>query len=373
MKRVSKWRVDPKVLIISSILVLLVAVLFLSIQTGEGPSAQNEAIEGGELALTSVGRNYESIRQFVRSDEEQTRQLLEAARVALDKAEAKLNSARRSSDEYLLGMLDSYQRVANASAVMSQGLDNLLLISKNMTDAFYYYSKNDYDKASEEASYCLQVLRPLVGDFKASNASLASINVFYIPSGHRDQLPLRVNQFENETETYNQYILLLDSLIKGKEYLQKNDVLEEAFRKLQEAINKKDYQAAENRLQEISEILQSLRDSKYQTVAEIASKLEPSMLGGQMSSLAQELKLRLRNLAGVDNLETYRQATEKYLEASRNLDQNEISQAEQAINEGLGILGQGQGGDLELQGMYAGLRRALNTLQQRIKGQPEQG
>jgi len=61
------------------------------------------------------------------------------------------------------------------------------------------------------------------------------------------------------------------------------------------------------------------------------------------------------------------------LEALRHFEQGETVEAEQLINEGLGILAQGQGGDSELQGLYEGLREAFNTLQLRIKGQPDQG
>lgn len=373
MSKLAKLKTNPKILIIPAIGALLVAAVFLGTQTGGGEDVLSEAIEGGELTLTSVGRNYESLKQFVQNNEAQTRQLLEAARSTLENAKTKLNSVRRTSDEYVLGMVDNYQTVAQASDVMAQGVDNLLFISENLTNAIYHYSQKDFEKASEQASYCLQVLTPLLSDFETSNAALTSMNVFFIPSGQRDRLTLGVGQYTSEAEIYNQYVLLLRSLLEGKEYLQMNALLEEYLRQLQNAIANSDYETAQTLRQTISQILQSLRDTRYQVAADLASQLDPSLLSGMTSDVAEEIRNRLRNLEGIDDFENYLQSLEKYLEALSRFEQKDLEGAEQAINEGLGVLGQLQGDDPDLQGLYAGLREAFNTLQLRIKGQPEQG
>jgi F0F1-type ATP synthase membrane subunit b/b' len=373
MKEITKLKTNPKILIIPVIVALIVAAVFLSTQTGGSQDILSEAIEGGELTLTSVGRNYESLTQFVQNDDAQARQLLEGARAMLENGKAKLNSARRTSDEYVLDMLDNYQRLAEASGVMAQGVDNLLFISENLTDAIYYYSQKNYTVASEQASYCLEILAPLLRDFETSNATLNGINVLYIPSGQRDRLTLGVDQFRNETKIYNQYVLLLRSLLEGKDYLKKNAELEDLLRQLQSSIANKDYQTAETLRQRISEILQSLRDPSYQGAADLASQLDPSLLSGTTSDVAQELRNRLRNLEGIDNFENYLESLRRYLEALEQLQQGNVEGAEQAINEGLGILGQGQGSDSELQGLYAGLTEAFNTLQQSIRNPPPPG
>jgi cellobiose-specific phosphotransferase system component IIA len=348
--------------------------VFLSTQTGSSENILSEAIEGGEGTLASVGRNYESLMQFMQNDEAETRQLLQAAQVALENAKAKLNSVEsRTSDEYVLGMLENYQRVAQASDVMSQGVNNLLTINKNFTNTIYYYYQKNYTEAAEQASYCLQVLTPLLNDFATSNASLNDINVVFVPSGQRDQLRLRVGQYRNETEIYIQYVLLLRSILEGKAYLQMNSMLEESLKQLQSAIANNDYQTAQDLRQRISEMLQSLQDQSYQNAADIASQLDPSLLNGVASDVAQELRNRLRNLEGIEGFENYLQSMEKYLEALRRLKQGDKEGAEKLINEGLDLLQKGKPSDHELQGLYEGLREAFNTLELRIKGQPPQG
>ena len=374
MKRITKLKTNLKILMILAVAVLFVAaIVLLSTQRSISEDKLSEAIEGGELTLTSVGRNYESLIMFVQNDEAQARQLLEGARATLENAVIKINSARHTSDEYVLGMLNNYQRMTQASSVMAQGVDNLLFVSENLTDAIYYYSQKNFDEASRQASYCLQILTPLLSDFETANTTLDDINIFYIPSGQQNRLTFGINQFRNETEIYNQYILLLQSLLEGKDYLQQNALLEEYLMQLQSAITNKDYQTAQGLIQRISEILQSLQGQEYQNAADTASHLNPNLLSGTTSAVAQELRNRLRDLKGIDAFENYLQSLEKYLEALRHFEQGETAEAEQLINVGLGILAQGQGGDSELQGLYEGLREAFNTLQLRIKGQPDQG
>jgi len=373
MKKIPRLRISPKILIIPVIGVLIVAAVFFSIQSGGGENTLSDAIEGGEFALASVGRNYESLIHFVQNNETQARQLLDAARVALENARAKFSSARRTDDEYVLGMLDNYQRVSQASDVMARGNDNLLVINENLTSAISFYSQGDYEQASEQASYCLQVLTPLLEDFEESSVALNGTNVIYVPSGQRDRLTLGVGQYRNEMEIYNQYVLLLRSLMQGRDYLAMNAQLEEQMRQLQSALANGDYETAQRLREEISQILQSLRDPRYQSAADLASQLNPNLLRGTASDVARELRNRLRDLEGIAAFEDYLQGLERYSEALRLLEQGDREGAEQAMNEGLGILGQGQRGDQELQGLYTGLREAFNTLEMRIKGQPEQG
>ncbi len=152
MKRITQVKIHSRILIVSVVGVLVVAAVFLSTQLGSGRDALSEAVEGGELALTSVGRNYESLTHFVQNNESESKQLLDAATAALESSKAKLNSAKRTDDEYVRNMVNNYQSVAQASDVMAHGVDNLLAVSANLTRAIDYYSQKDFEKASEQAA-----------------------------------------------------------------------------------------------------------------------------------------------------------------------------------------------------------------------------
>ena len=76
---------------------------------------------------------------------------------------------------------------------------------------------------------------------------------------------------------------------------------------------------------------------------------------------------------GIDAFQNYAQGLQKYVEALQHYDQGQLSEAQQSVNEGLGILSKGKRSDPYLDSMYSGLLEAFNTLQQRIKGQPNQG
>lgn len=373
MKKIAKFVTGPRILIIPAVAALVLAAVFFGTQQSVGNDLFSQALEGGELTLTSVGRNYESLTQFAHGDDEQARQLLEGARSMLDEAKAKLSSAGRSSDEYLLGMLDNYQRMANASDAMAHGVDNLLFISENLTKAIDYYYQGDFERASAQASYCLQKLTPLLRDFNATDVALSGINFVFVPFGRKDRLSLGVVQYMNETEIYSQYILLLRTMVEGKDYMQMNEQLQKLYEELQSAIANKDYQTAQDLRQKISDLLQSLRDPRYQTAADLASQLDPSMLRGTSSTVAGDLRSTLRNLQGLDAFQNYVQSLQKYVEALQHYEQGQLSDAEQSVNEGIGILAKGQSNDPYLQSLYTGLLEAFNTLQQRIKGQPNQG
>lgn len=365
MKNLQQVKKHRKLLIIPIIGVLIVAAVFVSTRPSSGEDKLDEAVQGGELTLTSVGRNYESVTSFLQKDEAQSRQLLEAARAALESARTKLESAGRTHDEYVLGMIDNYQKLATASDTMSKGIDNLLLISQNLTNALDYYSNGEYDKASSEAVYCLGVLNPLVDEFETSNSAMNGINVFYVPSGQKDRIALRESQYKNEGEIYRQCILLLQSLMQGKDYLEQNSVLEDYLRQLQEAIAKKDYAAAEQLRQQMSDLLQKFRSADYQNAANTASQLNPDALSDEYSQIAQELQNRLRNNDELDAFQNYLLALQKYLEALQKLstDPNNTGAIQQLINEALGQAGQGAGsGNGETNSLIEGLKGALNEL-----------
>jgi len=166
--------------------------------------------------------------------------------------------------------------------------------------------------------------------------------------------------------------------LEGVDYLEMRQLIDEYLKQLQSAIARGDHEAAQELLEEISKILQSLKDQNYQNATATASQLDPNALSGEASEGAQDLKTRLKSKEGIDDFERYLESLEKYLEALGYLEQGNLQSAEQAVNEGLSILGQGPGiglgqGDSELQNLYEGLAEAFNLLLMRIRGQPDQG
>jgi tetratricopeptide (TPR) repeat protein len=373
MKRIRKLKTSQKALIISVATIMVASAILLNTQFGAPRNALNEAIEGGELTITSMGRNHESLTWLIKNDNAQASQLLEAARTALDGAKAKFNSAAHTEDDYVHNMVRNYRLVVDASDVMAKGVDNLLIVNTNLTNAIDYYSQQDYESAVKEAVYCLSILESLQTSFGSSSTDLSNMSLVYVPSGQRDRLTHGVDQYRSEMAVYSQIILLLRSIIEGKDYLQMNAQLEESMRQLQKAITNRDYETAKSLLQRMHDALQALRDQSYQIVANLTSQLNPEQLEGETSDIAQELQNRLRDLEGLDSFQNYLQSLEKYLEALELYNQGKLDEAEQALNQALTILGNGDGADPELQGMYQGLRDAFSTLRTRIKGQPDQG
>lgn len=373
MQKIMRLKLDLRLLVPLVTVALLVAAVFLTTQIGSGENALSEGIEGGELTLTSVGRNYESLERFVEDDEKQAEQLLEAARTSLENAEAKLGSAGRTDDDYVLSMLDNYLTLYQASDVMAHGVENLLAISDSLEKTIDHYLRAEYESASTEASYCLQVLDPLQSDFETCNGNLDDLDYRFVPSGQRNRATQAVNQFKSEMAVYNQYVLLLRSLLEGPDYLEISDVIEELMKELLRAVNKGDYETAQNLLQEISNTLQSLKEPKYQNAADIASRLDPNLFNGTTFEAAQDIRTRLKTSENVDEFENYLKSLEKYVEALNYLEQEDLEEAERSVQEGMGILGQGHDGDPELRGLYRGLREAYGSLSMHIKGQPEQG
>lgn len=375
MQRILRSKDNLKLLVPLVAISLLLAVFFLTTQPSPSEDALNEGIEGGELTLTSVDRNYESLVHFTHDDERQAEQLLDGARTTLEDAKIKLGSAGRTDDEYVLSMLDNYLTVSEASDVMSDGIENLLSVSDSLENAIYHYLQGEYENASTEASNCLQVLNPLQSSFETSEEDLNDMDYRFIPSGQRDQVTQAINQYRSEKEIYNQYVLLLESLDEGIDYLQASNTIDENMRELLRAMSEGNYEAVQSLLQENSDILQSLKNPEYQNVADMASKLDPNLFGGIDFEIAQDLKTRLKTLQRIDEYMNYLRSLEKYVEALDFLEQNQLEKAEQSVLEGLAMLGQGQGqgSDSELQGLYTGLGEAHTSLLMHIKGQPDQG
>jgi len=375
MQKIRGWKTVPKLLVVVSIAALVIAVIVLNIRMGGGEhNALDEAVEGGEYALSAVGRSHESLMYFVQENQSQAQELLKAARTSIDNAKAELTSAGRTQDEYVLNMVENYKIISNASEVMAQGVHNLLAISDSLQNALNYYDQGEYEKAAEQASQGLGVLTPLLSELNKWNSSLNVLNYNSIASGHRDSVKHAVSQYRDEHEIYVQYTLLLKSLLEGKDYLEIREQIDEKLRQLQSAIANEDYKTAQRLLQEISELLKSLKDPKYKNATATASKLDPALLEGKAADASLDLKTRLKDMAGIQEFENYLKSLDKFVEASSYLSQGKLQAAEQAANEGLGMMEQGQApSDPELQRLFTGLSGAFNSLLGQIRGQPPLG
>jgi hypothetical protein len=375
MHKIAGLKVHLKLLITLAVVAMLIAVVFVNIRMTGEQNSLNEAVEGGELALTAVSRSYESLTHFVQENQSQAEELLKAARVSIENAEKKLGSAGRTRDTFTIRMVSNYKIISGASEAMAQGVDNLLAINGELQNALTFYNQGEYVNSAEQASQALNVLTPLLIDLDKLNSSLDGLNYNSIASGHRDRVTLAVGQYQSGQKIYLQYILLLKSLLEGKDYLETREVIDEKLRQLQRAIANEDYATAQKLLQEINDLLQTLKDPRFDNATETASQLEPELLEGNAFDAAQDLKTRLKDLAGIQQFETYLQGLERFVASSVFLAQGEPQAAEQAANEGIGILGPGQPylSDPELQRLYEGLGQAFNSLLMRIKGQPDLG
>ena len=361
-------------LFIGVLALVIVAVFLNNVLITGGGNALTEAIEGGESTLTAIGRSHESLTNLVNDEEELAEELLKTAQESQEYAKVKLTSARRVDDDFVLNMAENYGVLLNSSHVMTQGVDNLLAVSDNLEKTFNYYRRRAYEQAAEEASVCLQTLTPLVDQFELRNQSLDSLNYRYVASGHRDRVSHAQVQYRDEMRIYLEYIRLLESIIDGVEYLNAMDTLNELFDKLQHALANEDYENAQELLEEISEQLQQLKDSQYQDAASTASELEPSLLEGDAFNTAQDLRSQLRDIEGIQGFENYLESLREYMEALSAFEQGDTEAAEEAIDQGLQLLGQGENlADAQLQRFYTALRGAFGSLGMRIRGQPDQG
>ena len=363
-----------------AVLALVIAAVFLNniLITGGG-NGLTEAIEGGESTLTAIGRSHESLTNFVQDEEELAGELLRTARASQDNARARLASARHTEDDYVLNMVENYGVLFDSSQVMTQGVDNLLAISDDLEKTLNHYRRGEYEEASVEASVCLQTLTPLADHFGIWNQSLEDLNYHYIVSGHRNRVKQAIAQYREEMRIYDEYILLLESIINGVDYLKTMDSIDELFNQLQHAIASKNYETAQQLLEEIFRQLQLLKDPQYQNASSTASKLDPSLLNGTAFNTAQDVRNRLKDLEGIHEFENYLEAVRKYMEALSLFEEGsleDLEAAEKVINQGLSLLGQGENlTDIDVQRFHTALKEDFNSLSARIqlRDQPEPG
>lgn len=358
------------------VVALIIAAVFLNnIRISGESNPLTEAIEGGESSLAAIGRSHESLISFMKDGEESAGELLKAAKESQQFAEAKLTSATRTNDKFVLNMAENYGILLNSSLVMTQGIDNILAISEELEKTLNYYRQGAYEEAAEEASVCLQTLNPLVDQFELWNQSLDGVNYQYVAAGHKDQVKHAVVEYKDETGIYLEYISLLESILKGVDYLKEMDDIRELYGQLQHALASKDYEHAQELLQEISEKLQPIKDPQYQEAATTASELDPNLLEGEAYNVAQDVKNQLKDLHGLERFETYLNSVREYMKASSLLEKGDTEAAKEAIDEGVGLLGkEGEGaGDPEIQRFHESLRAGFNSLKMQLRGQPDQG
>ncbi len=364
------------IILLLGVVALVMAAVFLNnIRIGGESNPLTEAIEGGESSLAAIGRSHESLMNFMNDKEEPAVELLKAAKASQEYAETRLTSARRTADDFVLNMAENYGILLDSSHVMTQGVDNLLAISEELEKTLSYYRQGAYEEAAEEASVCLQTLYPLVDQFEPLDQSLDGVNYQYVVSGHRDRVKHAIVEYREETGIYLEYILLLESIKKGVDYLTAMDSINELFDQLQHALASKDYERAQGLLQEISEKLQLLVDPQYQEAATTASELDTSLLKGDAYNVGQDVKNQLKDLFGLQGFENYLNCVREYMEAASYFEQDDLKAAEEAIEKGLVSLErQGEGAvDSEVQKFYKGLRGAFNSLEMQVRGQPPQG
>jgi hypothetical protein len=373
MRKFIGLRTGLKLMLFFGVLALIITSVFLANIRGEKGNSLTEAIEGGESVLTAIGRSHESLTNFVKDEEEMAADLLTHAKASQEYAEVRLTSSKNSKDTFLLNMIENYLMLLNSSHVMTQGVDNLLTVSDDAKETLNYYREGAYEEAAEKASVCLQTLTPLVEQFEPWNHTLDGVDYSYLISGQKDRVKNAIGQYKDEMRVYLAYINLLESIEKGVDYLNVMDNVNNLFGQLQHAIANQDYASVPELLQQISNQLQLLKGSNYQNAASAASKIDPSLLDGSAFNNAQDLKNLLKDLEGIQEFENYLESVAKYAEALNYVDQGDFEAAEEAIEQGTSLLGQGQKlSDLYVQKYYTALENAFNTLKMRIRGpQPE--
>ncbi len=374
MHKFIRSKTSLKLALFFGLLAIVITTVFL---TNIRPGNENllaEALEGGELTLDTVGRSHESLNSFVMDEEQQAGELLKAALVSQEYAKVRLTSSRRTDDNFVLNMLENYWLLLNSSYVMTQGVDNLLVISDELKETLYYYGQGAYEEAAEEASLCLQTLTPLASQFELWNQSLDSMNYLHLTSGPKERVKNAVFQYQDEMGVYLAYIHLLENIAKGVDYLNEMENINNLFDQLQHAIATNDYETAQRLIQEILDQLQLLKDPKYQNIASDAAKIDSSLLEGAAFNAAQDLESQLKDLEGIEFHENYLKSIMKYTEALRYFEQGNLEAAEESIQQGLSLLeGGGEPTDSSLQKHYEALEEAFNSLRMQIRGQPNQG
>lgn len=374
MRKFIGLKTGLKLILFFGVLALVITTVFLTNIRSEQGNVLTEAIEGGESALAAIGRSHESLTNFVKDKEELAMELLKTAKASQEYATVKLTSSKRTKDAFVLSMVENYLMLLNSSHVMTQGIDNLLAISADLKETLNYYRQGTYEEAAEKASVCLQTLTPLVDQFEPWNHGLDGIDYLHLASGQKDRVKNAIGQYKDEVKIYLAYVHLLESIVKGADYLNVMDNINKLFDQLQHAIANQDYESVQGLLQEISEQLQLLKDPNYQNAASAASKLDPSLLNGLAFKTAQDLKNLLKDLEGIEGFENYLESVAKYVEALEYADQENFEAAEESIEQGISLLGQGEKlSDLYVQKFYTALESAFNSLRMRIRGQPDQG
>jgi hypothetical protein len=362
-----------------ALVVLIVALVFAAIllnglRFGGGSNQLNDAIEGGESAITAVGRGYESMMDFAKDEQDSSRELLSTAIASQEYADTKLNSARTSSDSYVSGMVDNYGLLLSSSHVISQGVSNLLAVGGDLDQTFRYYRQGAYEDAAQKASVCLQTLTPLSSQFQTADQSLDGINYQYIASGHRDRTGNAVAEYKGAMKIYRQYISLLETIRNGVNYSKQMSRIREMFQQLQHALSSQDLENARKLSEQIQEQLEFLKDPKFQEAVARASELDLGLLNGMMLDVAQDLKNQLKDTGGLDEFELCLRSLQKYMNAQDFLRQGNSKAAEDSIDEGLSLLSEGQGeATADLKNFYTALQIALNSMKMQIRGQPDQG
>lgn len=371
MSKLTSRRSMLKVAVLLTLVALVISVVFLSsIPRSNEENFLNDAIEGGESSLTAIGRSHESLTNFADEKEESAKDVLGTALTSQEQAKAKLVAAGIADDDFVLKMVENYELLLNASYILTQGAQNLISISDILNTTLKRYRVGANLEAAELAPSCLQILTPLVSKFESWNESLDAINYQYIASGHRESVQHAVSQYREGMKIYLNYISLLESIVGGKDYSNAMDEINDLFDQLQHAIATNDYASAQKLLQDIYQQLQAIEEAGYPNATSTVSNLDPSALGGLASVVAQDLKNSLKDSEGIRELEAYFDSLSKYLEALELWNEGNLEEAENAIEEGLLLLGQEEPlTDSELQKYY----NALTSAFLQLKSPPSQG
>lgn len=376
MQKTTSRKIILAGMVLSAILVAVVLVALLQ-RTPLGTPLQS-ALEGGEYSFAAVGRAEESFGEFSHDDETRADEVLEAARSSLDQAEVRLDYAKRSGDEYVGSMAETYGEIADSGSTMISADSNLLAVGDEIRGAIASYGEGDYASAAQKAGQALQVLEPLLPTLNETQHELDNLSYQTIASGHRGQARVSTERFENVKEGYEQYVNLLRSLLYGEQYLQDTQLLEDLFQQLQSALANGDMQSANQLIEQINQLLQQFQGSQYQDAAQHASQLNPDMLEGEARQVAQELSERLRSSPDVGGMQSHMRALQRYADALQRMQQGDMSGAQDAINQGMDIInqqmgqgtGQGPGtGGQQLQRLLQGLAEAFSSLQMSM-GEP---
>ncbi|HVO86069.1 MAG TPA: hypothetical protein VMT06_02980 [Candidatus Eisenbacteria bacterium] len=366
-----------KFAIVVTVLVLIVVVLLFSgIDFNTARNPLTDAIESGESTLTAIDTNHQSMKDFTKDQQDEAKSLLKTAQVSQGQANKSLTYARRTSDEFVLSMAQNYALLLDSSEVMNQGVDHLLTVNDELQKALDDYWQGSYQAASDNASMCLQTLESLTGQFEQNNQTLEEINYRYLASGKKDQVKYAVAEFQDAMAIYLQYVQLLRTIKDGTAYLQEATKTNDLLDKLQHALANNKNQDAQQLLDELSKQLEQLKDPRFQSAASLASKIDPNLLNGPAQDAANDLKNQLKDAQNIQRFENYLSSVEKFNEASTYLANGEKDKAQQAADQGLAILAQGQDGSSgtgDIQRYSKALEFALNSLEMQIRGQPDQG